>query len=576
MDFVRATDPDSTCFLFRLPRDVLFFISNYFLEKEDQNKKIFQFCYDWQNFMCTNKQHFGQWKMESRIVVLKKHYVKLYYDSAEFRERVLRSIVNPRLQLELVFSYETFPHSSGVDLQLFNHVKRIAMFGIGDHCHIVPNALDVDRLELFSCTREDLSPFRSVKHLTLSPHKTINDNKIFDLSPLIGLESGWFKVYHCVNYHSLASLKSLEIQYCDSIVDVSCFRNIPTLSLISCPNITDVSPLANVRYLTLRGCQGIADVSSLGRVHSLDLTNCQKIRDVSSLKDVHTLDITRCWQVLDFSGLENVYSFRKTDFPGKDLSGMKNVVILDISDANGEFDITMLRSLKELSIGGDCKLTQGLSGIVHLEKLSIDSKNFLSIINKEAVQLPKLRQLELSFIQPYPFCEFDNSFWIESSFLLSLKSLQKLHLLECNTLESLPSLPGLQSLTIDSCENFQSLPIFTSLGYLDISYCENLTVLEILGSAECKFPIYSVLVRGCDELTRFTIDRTIFRCQLALNDKLEIIEVNQQVGHLKIDPESTVPLKKITNQSLVVSLKFIGSEKDPHYQINKETDEINL
>jgi hypothetical protein len=213
MDFVPAQDLDSTCFLFRLPRDLLFLISRYFLEKEDQNKKIFQFCYDWQNFLCTNKQHFGQWKMESRIVALKKYFVKLYYDSAEFRKRVLRSIVNSRLQLELAVGYETFSHSSEVDLQRFDNVKRLDIYVAKDNCQITLIVLDVGSLQLFGCTGEDLSYFSGVKSLALHPLKKINDNATFDLTPLIGLESGWFGIYHCVNYHSLANLKSLEMRH---------------------------------------------------------------------------------------------------------------------------------------------------------------------------------------------------------------------------------------------------------------------------------------------------------------------------------------------------------------------------
>jgi hypothetical protein len=566
MDFPQGTGLYSTCFLLRLPKDVLSYISNYFFVKENQNKKIFQFCYDWQNFLCTNKQHFGHWKKESRIIVLNRRYAKLYYDSAEFRERVLQSILNPRHQLELVFYYESFPHSPEINLQLFNNVKRIAISGSGEECHITPNVLEVDTLVLFNSPSEDLSYWSAVKCLTLAPHRTINDNTIFDLYPMIGLESGWFKVFQCVNYHALSSLKSLEIQYCDSIVDVSCFRNIPKLALIFCPNITDVSSLENVNNLTLRGCQGITDVSSLGRVSTLDLSKCKNITDVSALRNVHTLDVSGCVKLLDLSALENVYSFRASGFRGNDVSGLKNVVILDICDSRKVSDITRLHALKELGIEG-CKRIVDLTGLT-LETLRVSGEN---CINIESIHRSKVKTLEISFVQD-TFCDFP--FWTKSSLLMSFNNLQELFLLDCHSLESIPSLPCLRSLRLESCFKFHSLPILPSLGYLSLSYCDNLTLLEILGSSECKFPIYFVLVRGCDDLPRVTVDRNIFDCHVILNDKLEIIEVNQQVGHLKIDRESTAVLKKITNQSLVVSLKFVGLEKDPLYQLNGDTDEI--
>jgi Leucine-rich repeat (LRR) protein len=323
-----------------------------------------------------------------------------------------------------------------------------------------------------------------------------------------------------------------------------------------------------VNNLTLCGCQGITDVSSLGRVHTLDLSQCRNISDISALKNVHTLDVSDCKKVLDLSGLENVYSFRASGFRGNDVSGLKNVVILDICDSPKVSDVTMLRSLKELNIEG-CNLTQDFTGLVHLRKLSITET---IVVNRESV--PQLRELKISFVQDgnYKY----SSFWIESAFLLSLKSLQELFLFECNSLENLPSFPCLRSLSLELCENFRFLPILPSLGYLSIRHCDCLTNPEILGSAECTFPIYSAIFLGCSNLTTLTIDRKIFECQVSLNDRLEIIEVNQQVGHLKIDHTSTAVLEKITNQSLLTSLEFVDSENYPHYQLNEDTDELML
>jgi hypothetical protein len=338
--------------------------------------------------------------------------------------------------------------------------------------------------------------------------------------------------------------------------------------LISCHNITDVSPLANVNNLNLSGCQ-VSDVSSLGKVHTLDLSICDNISDVSALGNVHTLDIGCCPKVVDLSALENVSCFRNYGFRGNDLSGLKNVTILDISFSRKVSDITMFRSsLIELNIEG-CELIRDLNGFDHLEKLAVNGRTGIpSREHKDSILLPKLRKLKVFFVE--------NAFWIEPSFLLSLLTLRELVLGRCDSLENLPSLPNLRSLTILSCQKFEYLPIFSSLCFLDISDCKNLIVLEIPGNATCKYPIYSVFVRGCGRLATLKIDRRVFNCKIERNDKLEIIELSQQVGHLKIDRESITNLKKIMNQSLVVSLQFVGSDFDPPYQLNDERDEMNF
>jgi hypothetical protein len=160
--------------------------------------------------MSTSQQYFGQWKKESRIIVLNKRYAKCYYDSVRFRERIQRSIINSRLQLELLFTFEGSSHPTEINLQLFTNVRRIAISVKDDMFYIItPNVLDVDTVEFVSCHPE-ISSCSRVKSLKLSPHWAINEGATFDLAPLISLENGRFNIYRCVNYQSLANLKWLE------------------------------------------------------------------------------------------------------------------------------------------------------------------------------------------------------------------------------------------------------------------------------------------------------------------------------------------------------------------------------
>jgi hypothetical protein len=154
----------------------------------------------------------------------------------------------------------------------------------------------------------------------------------FSISVFSKIENGCFRLSSSptVNHHLLANLKSLYLSYCSAITDVSCFQNIPDL--------------------TLNWCSGITDVSSLGKVHTLDLMCSSNIRDISALGKVHCLNLRYCDNVTDLSALEWVYSLTFGGFMGTDLSGLKNIVILDIRGAVYVTDITMLQSLQVLNI----------------------------------------------------------------------------------------------------------------------------------------------------------------------------------------------------------------------------------
>jgi hypothetical protein len=73
------------------------------------------------------------------------------------------------------------------------------------------------------------------------------------------------------NYQSLSNLKRISIRRCQTITDVSCFRDVPHLTFDQCNGITDVSSLANVSHLNLSSCGGIRELIGLNSVISLHL-----------------------------------------------------------------------------------------------------------------------------------------------------------------------------------------------------------------------------------------------------------------------------------------------------------------
>lgn len=120
----------------------------------------------------------------------------------------------------------------------------------------------------------------------------------------------------------------VERQHDATLVDVSQYAGVHTLSLFYCPFFIDVSSLRSVRTLKLEGCHGVTDVSSLGAVHSLFLYSCNNVRDVSSLGAVHTLQLSNI-PITDVSALGAVHTLFLMHCNGvSDISSLTGVTTL--------------------------------------------------------------------------------------------------------------------------------------------------------------------------------------------------------------------------------------------------------
>jgi hypothetical protein len=296
-----------------------------------------------------------------------------------------------------------------------------------------------------------------VKKVTYRPNGIIF-NTPFDLGPLQNIEKGVFQVWNCINYHLLSNLKSLEISNNNSITDVSCFENIPILCLRSCSGVTDVSPLR--------------------KVHKLDLSLCRNIRDVSDLARVHTLDLSYCDQVRDLSALEWVYSLRFQQFKGTDLSGLKNVVILNITESMYVSEVRMLQTLQRLNIRR-CPLISNLNGLVKLKALTLDRVSNITAGKEIFQQMSKLEIPESFLIPSDVECSrFD--IWENSKLLMTLYNIRSLVITDCYSLRIVPYLSRSLSLSISNCPNFQGvIPGLPTLQHLVVSQCIDLQFLSI-------------------------------------------------------------------------------------------------
>jgi hypothetical protein len=307
-----------------IPHDLLFLVANYLLPKNRQNKMTFRYSHDWRNFINTSKEYFSEWKKQTQVIVLESEYAVTFIRSLQFFHRIKQEIVDSLHQLDLCV---VGTHFQEQELRPIDRVKSFS----ANRCTLPRIPQLVSHLSLNQCIIHQLSPNSGINGLCLhycqigsnAQHNTV------DVSTLTITEGASFKGLELQNYQSLSSLsKSVSIERCKSITDVSCFRNLQKVEFDSCPNITDVSCLCDVHELSLIFCGGITDVSSLGRVYNLELLVCRNISDVSALGNVHTLGLYKCSDITDVSALNNVYELRLELFTGNSLIGLENVVKL--------------------------------------------------------------------------------------------------------------------------------------------------------------------------------------------------------------------------------------------------------
>jgi hypothetical protein len=541
-------------FIFSLPKDILYFLGRYFsISKEEEEKGVFKFNSDWRNFLNTSKEYFGELKKHSRIVVLTGCYADKYLKSSQFRERILRTIINPLEQLELRCNFPTIPLpfvSPEIKLITLNNLGRINIVAAGEY-YIDNFPVHLNELTLQNCeiiNPENCPPLRSI-HLDKCK---LNGKKKIDVSLFSILEEASFNGMMIYNYQSLAHLKILCIENNDMISDVSCFSAVKKLKFTFCPRITDVSSLGNVYSLDLWCCDGIRDVSSLGTVRNLCLSSCENLIDVSALGNVPNLNLGWCTQVKDISRLKNVRKLGLYAFTGNDdLSALETVQTLTVAHSPQLSSISMLKNIQELDIT-DCRKITDFKGLHSLKKLTMGSD--WDGESDEDFQLPfqisdgieiirnlkdcELNGIILNGVKEHEVHEEEMTPETRTTTVLSfchLQDIPKLTFHDC-VFNGLPErmFDRLQCLTIQDCYEFTSLPELPSLGYLNIDRCQSLTHLR-LSAGDGKYPLYSVKIFLCIALTGITVNRRINCMNIRSCDLLYQITIKNQVDHLRTE-----------------------------------------
>jgi hypothetical protein len=510
------------CYIASISRDVLYFLADYLLPVEEQQKQNFKYSLELRNFVNTNKSYFGEWKRKTRVMVLMTAESEMFVNSSAFRNRVLSMVEDPLEQLELQFLYQRLTE---VSLNFPGGARKITV----EYGNIHNVSISCNHIVFQNCTvqhLQDCPPFRKIVWRDC----TVQEG---DLNSLTIFEEAMFSASHPSNLQILAHLKCLKLRDSLSVTDVSCLRNVPKLEFVGCPNIKDISSLADVRELIFRCCDGITDISSLGKVHTLTFSCCDNIRDVSALGNVHELHLIHCNQIRDISALKNVKEMQLDDFVGTDVSGLESVERLFLSSCPGITDISMLKRIRWLDVQGCSDLVS--SRWAGLEKLCY--LRFRGAHTSTAVQLFDFVVLErLSKFESIDM-DFSTQEGGSTATTVSLNNLLNMTLqyaVNISRLLTNPTLSHLRSLSLSYCGDFTFLPELPSLGYLTIESCNRLVTLHLVAE-QAKFPIYSVIIRHCKNLQEVTVTRRISEMKIRLCDKLRRVDAQSQIGFLRID-----------------------------------------
>jgi hypothetical protein len=302
------------------------------------------------------------------------------------------------------------------------------------------------------------------------------------------------------------------------------------IKILSSDDINDVSSLTNVHSVKLIDRKNVSDVSALGNVHDLNLTACINVRDVSCLGKVHRLVLCDCSLVTDLSGLSNVYSLIFLRFQGTDLSGLRNIVNLNVSEAPNIVRITKLPKLETLYTERCSQLVRlteltSLRGLFTSNPLPFSSSGILSQVSQLLVDTTR----SPVSIPSVPFRLLLGSWQMHSIRFLCLAS---------DIIEEIPTqLVHVQHLILIRCNNFKALRPLPVLEHCEITGCKRIVSLGFSSSnlRNSEQALCYLQIKKCSNLNEIIFNRKVFKCTLMNCKRLQRLETNKQIAVLKVD-----------------------------------------
>jgi len=189
------------------------------------------------------------------------------------------------------------------------------------------------------------------------------------LTELEGLQT--LDLFHCsdlTNLTPLGGLKVLRLALCGGMMDLAPLnglKSLQTLYIFDCAVGADIAPLSNLKALEslmLSGCTGLEDFAPLSNLKNLvflDLSNCRGLLELVPLRNLNalrSLDLSGCIGVKEVAPISelnalNTLRLKRTGVTNlAPLSGLKELILLDLTDCAGVTDLSPLFALKKMQL----------------------------------------------------------------------------------------------------------------------------------------------------------------------------------------------------------------------------------
>ncbi len=301
-----------------------------------------------------------------------------FYTSAEFRGKIFSMIDNPSRQLILT----SLSNQSILGTELFQDFPSPKFREL----HLSTSDLSIQVLSL-------LKTIDFINTLKLIDRRSMNPNEV-QLSILQGLSDLIQSSKLLVN-ELIIELNSFNVP------NFPFFSRVQLLVLKSFPSPIDlprISEYVHLRSLKLDYCSQVLDVSSLGHIHDLSLISCHNITDISCLNHNHTISIQYCEKILDYSksfkysSIIEISNNINLNFIPINMKYLESVISLKLLRHSNSFIDPLPKSLRLLHLSWDRGITSlPLNSLrqVHLVACGL----FDDLKNMENIQYIELDQL---------------------------------------------------------------------------------------------------------------------------------------------------------------------------------------
>jgi len=205
--------------------------------------------------------------------------------------------------------------------------------------------------------------------------------------------SSEFRARVALTIHDLYSQLDITLPLSDSFYNFPVLPGVHKVDLSRNSAISNVNlPLfANAHTLIMTNHSRyttISDLTPLRNVRILDLTDCFYIMDVSVLQNVEEINLSYCYRLTDVSPLRNARKvILKCCYGITDVSSLQNVDTLDLHTCINVTDVSKLTNVRKLCLR-NCSSVTSVVGLQNVQELDIRE------CNVEGVEtLPNLRTL---------------------------------------------------------------------------------------------------------------------------------------------------------------------------------------